>query len=74
MGQRLLIGEEARRASLYAWKGYRNRWQYLRSLSKEYKIPLRDVVTLANILGPAEDFDGLLTELENIQLQMECIQ
>ena len=66
--------EEARRASLYSLKGFRNRRDYLRSLSKEYKIPFRDVMTLANILGPVEDFDGLLTELENIQLQMELVQ
>ena len=69
MEHNLLMREEALRGSIYARKGYANRWHYLKSLSSEYGIPFPDVVTLADILGPNEDFDGLLTELENIQFQ-----
>jgi hypothetical protein len=54
--------------SPYQRLGYKNRWDYLRRLSKEYKVSYRDVASLAEMLGSAEDFDGLLTELEYIQL------
>ena len=67
----LLMREEANRSCIYARKGYRNRWHYLIGLSKEYNVSFREVVSLANMLGPMEDFDGLLTELELIQMQME---
>ena len=38
---------------------------YLKSLAEEYGVPLRVVVELAWMLGPNEDYDGLITELED---------
>jgi len=49
--------------SIYIEKGYKNRKEYLESLCDEY--PRDAVYELANILGPIEDFDGLITTLED---------
>lgn len=44
----------------------RSRRQYLHDLAAEYVLPLDVVFTLASMLGPSEDFDGLITELCDI--------
>lgn len=49
---------------VYQNKGYKNRADYLMSLSLSYGIPYDTVRIAANILGPNEDFDGLLTMLD----------
>ena len=41
------------------------RKQYLKELAEEYGVSLRVVVALAWMLGPNEDHDGLITELED---------
>ena len=47
----------------YTANGYANRRAYLESLCEEYD---RDTVyALASILGSSEDFDGLITSLED---------
>ena len=49
----------------YVENGFTNRIAYLESLCEEYP---RDVVfTLADLLGSSEDFDGLITSLEDSQ-------
>lgn len=50
----------------YIANGYANRKEYLESLCEEY--PRDAVMTLADILGPNEDFDGLITHLEDADL------
>lgn len=52
--------------SVYTDNGYRNRADYLKSLADDYGVPLTTVKDLASILGPEEDFDGLVTEIEDI--------
>jgi len=47
----------------YTNNGYENRSDYLESLCEEY--PRETVYALADILGPSEDFDGLVTSLED---------
>jgi hypothetical protein len=47
----------------YTNNGYRSRADYLASLCEEYD--RETVYTLANLLGPEEDFDGLVTSLED---------
>ena len=44
----------------------RTRRQYLVDLAGEYELPLDVVLMLASMLGPNEDFDGLVTELCDI--------
>ena len=49
--------------NVYKENGFENRRAYLESLCDEYD---RDTVyALASILGSSEDFDGLITSLED---------
>ena len=50
---------------IYKEHGYENRYDYLRGLADEFGIPFRVVDAVADMLGPNEDFDGLLCELED---------
>lgn len=52
-------------SNIYAENGYKNRQDYLESLAEEYDIPLEIVLCLAEVLGPSEDFDGLVNALED---------
>ena len=47
----------------YQHQGYESRKDYLESLCEEY--PRSVVFALAAMLGPSEDFDGLVTALED---------
>jgi hypothetical protein len=47
----------------YTAQGFANRRAYLESLCDEY--PRAIVFALASVLPPSEDFDGLLTALED---------
>lgn len=49
--------------TIYEQNGYEDRKAYLQSLSEEY--PPTVVQALADALGPNEDFDGLVTALED---------
>ena len=50
----------------YQVEGYENRKHYLECMADDYDIPLYQVRTLAQMLGPTEDFDGLVTMLQDI--------
>lgn len=50
--------------TIYQNKGYKNRRDYLMHISEDYGIPYDAVRVCADILGPNEDFDGLLTMME----------
>ena len=50
---------------IYVAKGYKNRKAYLKSLAEKYDIDYKTVVTIANTLGKNEDFDGLISGLED---------
>ena len=49
--------------SIYEENGYADRKDYLRGLAEEYGTK---VYILADLLGPNEDFDGLVTGLEDM--------
>lgn len=49
--------------SVYTDNGYANRKEYLKELAEEYGKDL--VYTLTSVLPASEDFDGLLTALED---------
>jgi len=53
--------------SIYIAEGYKSRRDYLETLADEMGIEKDIVFTLASVLGPSEDFDGLVTELEDLQ-------
>jgi hypothetical protein len=52
-------------SNVYIENGYKNRSDYLESLADEYGVPLVVVSSLADMLGPNEDFDGLVSNLED---------
>lgn len=52
--------------SIYTDNGYRNRVEYLHSLADDYGVSFDDVANLARALGPDEDFDALVTEVEDL--------
>ncbi len=49
--------------SRYQEIGYKNRYEYLESLREQYGE--EKVNALLTVLPPSEDFDGLVTELED---------
>jgi hypothetical protein len=51
--------------SIYIENGYENRKDYLIALSYETGIDRQTVFMLADILGSSEDFDGLVSTLED---------
>jgi hypothetical protein len=52
--------------SIYTDEGYTSRRDYLETLADDMGVDLDTVFTLAGILGSSEDFDGLITSLEDI--------
>ena len=54
--------------SIYTEHGYYNRADYLKDLAAETGVPLYVVETMADLLGPNEDFDGLVSALEDYEL------
>ncbi len=50
---------------VYQENGYDDRDDYLRSLAEDYGVPLDAVMAMAEVLGPEEDFDGLVSNLED---------
>jgi len=48
----------------YTAHGYENRWDYLDSLAEDFGIDRATVYMMADVLGPTEDFDGLVTSLD----------
>lgn len=54
--------------SIYQENGFENRKEYLIDLADTYGIDVQTVFTLASILGSNEDFDGLVTALEDLEM------
>ncbi len=52
--------------SVYVENGYANRKDYLNCIAEDYHVPIHIVHGLAGILGPSEDFDGLVCALEDM--------
>ena len=53
--------------TIYQDNGYADRDDYLTCLSEDYGLPIEDVYSLAEMLGENEDFDGLVSALEDIE-------
>jgi len=51
--------------SKYTDAGHRNRQEYLAAVADDLGVPEDVVLTLADVLGEGEDFDALITELED---------
>ena len=51
--------------TIYQEQGFENRKDYLNSLADEFGVDRQTVYTMASMLGSSEDFDGLVTSLED---------
>jgi hypothetical protein len=51
--------------NVYTMNGYKNRRDYLESLALDMGIDKETVFSLASLLGSIEDFDGLVSSLED---------
>ena len=51
--------------TIYQEQGFENRRDYLNYLSEELGIDQETVYQVAGMLGKSEDFDGLVTTLED---------
>lgn len=56
--------------SIYTHEGFKNRRDYLNSLVEDFGLPASTVYALADILGPGEDFDGLICALEDAESEL----
>jgi hypothetical protein len=50
--------------NVYQQHGFANRREYLESLADE--VPLHVVLSLADLLGESEDFDMLISEIDEL--------
>lgn len=53
--------------SIYTDEGYKGRRDYLACLADDYGVDRATVFMLADLLGPSEDFDGLVSQLEDME-------
>ena len=51
--------------TIYQEQGYESRRDYLDCLAEEFGVDRKTVYAMAAMLGPNEDFDGLVTSLED---------
>jgi hypothetical protein len=51
--------------NVYTENGYKNRRDYLSNLADDYGLDLSEVLAIADMLGANEDFDGLVSSLED---------
>jgi hypothetical protein len=63
------MSDQIKTENIYVKNGYANRREYLHSLADEFGVSYSIVTTYAAMLGPSEDFDGLVTHLED---EFEC--
>ena len=56
--------------NIYQENGYADRNDDLNCLSEDYGVPIEDVYSLAEMLGENEEFDGLVSALEDIETMM----
>ena len=50
---------------IYQEHGYNSRNEYLESLAEDFRVDIDNVRAIADLYGPSEDFDGLVTALED---------
>ena len=51
--------------NVYQQNGYKDREHYLECLAEDFAVPSHVVYMLADLLGENEDFDGLVSGLED---------
>lgn len=53
--------------NIYQQHGYTDRLDYLKGISDEHNVPLNVVVSVAELMGDGEDFDGLVSAVQDYQ-------
>jgi hypothetical protein len=53
--------------SVYTDNDYKDRDDYLNCLAEDYGVDVSTVYMMADLLGPSEDFDGLVTSIEDLE-------
>lgn len=56
--------------SRYQEDGWESRSEYLRGLAENVEVELDDIIEIVDLLGPDEDFDGLVTFFEDHEDQL----
>ena len=59
--------------TIYEEHGFSCRKCYLANLADEFGVPEDVVIALAELLGPDEDFDGLISALEDYESLQETM-
>lgn len=54
-------------SNIYVRKGYKDRRDYFKCLAKDYGVSYMTVCSLASVFGENEDFDGLISVLDDIE-------
>jgi len=54
--------------NIYTRNGYKNREDYLKSVAADYGVPPMVVFELSGMLGDYEDFDGLISSLDDFSM------
>ena len=58
--------------TVYQENGYKDRADYLRCLAEDYGVDLLMVTELAELLGEQEDFDGLVSAVDDYSKTLDC--
>jgi hypothetical protein len=53
--------------NVYQLRGYTDRLDYLKSLAENNDVPLNVVISVAELFGESEDFDGLVSAIQDYQ-------
>ena len=56
--------------NIYQENGYKDRKDYFNYLAAELDVPITTVLLLADMLGQNEDFDGLVSALEDAEAML----
>jgi len=59
--------------TVYEANGFKNRKEYLESLADEYGVSLETVYCISFLYGDSEDFDGLISALNDAEI-MESVK
>ena len=54
--------------TIYTENGYQSRRDYLKCLAEDHGVELSSVELLADLLGPEEDFDGLVSAVQDMEM------
>lgn len=57
--------------NIYQENGYKSRKDYLQCLAEEYEVDYQSVACLAALLGSSEDFDALVSAVEDVAMAQE---